>query len=757
MALINKILAAAAFIILLAAAEQGGYRYVSLAGANFYAYHTLAPDIINLLLVLFLWLAAYGVGNLLNTRFNLCVPPAFATATGLLTINILLLPFFFLNLINPWIVGALLLSGIALLPRKTAETWTTGLRKTAAEKWLLFLGVPLAAAYMAKAMLPVSLTESLGDIANHYLQLPLAFAQNHGAAFKIELTPFVTKHCLYEVMTSALIILSNPGVVKLFGLSLFLMTGLLLLQLSQRLAGWKLAVFALCLFLTHTFFTNDTLFSFAHDRVYHIFAAFLAFALTLLGIVEQNPRYHYLALPVMGALSAISVAGFISSALNCGLILAFSKLWKERWKCYLIAASSGLLLTCIFPLWNFFKTGSPIPTLGLQSGAMGIFQNNVFNGYLSERNEFLHPSLADFSIWKVLAFPFQFSFESFGLLGLVIFFSLAYFRDTAHAVCLLYTFGIIYAYLFQAIKGGSCYRFILELVPILSLLLSLTLMRLAQIPILNAARTRFAVFTAHQFTSPGSRRRCLFALALTYMLALFLNSTVVLSWSDQALKALSGRTLTALFPASTQFHYLAGTSTLGEFLGTEASAKYDFLNRTLTTEDKIIYFFKAQSIYAKPIFYQPTITESASIVCRTKDANVILSALNKLGVGYLVFDAVYPLSPDNAGMPLIADATSPIFEPLFFARHFVPMPHAPANFYLFKINYSGLRQADILAANEKIITESGFYDRIYWPLKAYNPVMLKLRSNPYSPDELLRAYESFRMQNVLQSHIPAPL
>jgi hypothetical protein len=188
---------------------------------------------------------------------------------------------------------------------------------------------------------------------------------------------------------------------------------------------------------------------------------------------------------------------------------------------------------------------------------------------------------------------------------------------------------------------------------------------------------------------------------------------------------------------------------LKQFLGENKISKIEYLNENFDKKDRILYMFHSQGIYSKPLLYQPTST-STSIVYRTNNQLIIMDKLKKLGINYFCLDNKWGIVNDPF-LSMVADITTPIFEPDFFAKHFIPISTNIRNFYVFKINYDGIKDIESLRTNCLKILHTGYFDFIYRAISRDINTITKIPSNPYPVESLLERYND--KSGICLSHL----
>ncbi|NLO91133.1 MAG: hypothetical protein GX410_03965 [Elusimicrobia bacterium] len=707
---------------------------------------------------------------------------------GLLALNVLLLPLFFLNLFYPPVLAALFITLLVLL-RSEAPALRSALRTRPALPLLLFGAAALL--HLVNALLPVSYGESLGDAANNTFYVPMLFARNHGAFFAPYLGAILSKFCQYEVLGSALISLSNPGVVKIFGLSLLLLTAVGVKQtLDSDLRG-RDGIWAAVLFLTAPALYNDAWFSFAHERAYQLFLTFFVFSCMLKGALEKEARWQYVGLLSAGVLLGVSAGGVFTAMAALMAVLLSPALWRGRVRGYLGAMLGAAALAAVFPVWNYINTGSPAPVLVFLNKLFPVSGGDVFNDYLAQRTGLFFGGAGVSFADRWLYFVPKYLYANFGLAAFGIVLAALYFLNPLAKISAPFVIlPFLAAPLFfpQITRGEEHGRFLWDMFPLLSLLI------LHGFYVTCALLRGPGVFTEYEGLADNSPRAAKFlaafkaqsakvrwrqyaVIAAAAVLALYAgfvadgcrrgNAACVFSASQKpdadclgagALCSSAAQTADFVFGMAFGRHachcsvghklrYLFSLDTLGQYLGPENADKDAFLNSRLEPGEKVLYFFHAQKIYSAVEKYQPSTVASVSGIY-AEDGGKALALLENEGLSALCFDNKWGLADGDPGKSLILDALTPLFEPDFFSRHFIVVETGLPHFYLFRIHYAGL-EGKALDENREALGKSGFFCELYLPLKKYSASAKRLEANPYSPEKMLAAFESYRRQHFL--------
>lgn len=776
-------LPALSLLCVLAVSWLGGKRF-SMAADNldFSSRFDWFAALINIVLVLHVLGACFMLGKRLADGLRLSGAGFYhRIGLGLLALNVLLLPLFFLHLFYPSVLGALLITLLVLL-RSEAPAMGSALRTRPVLPLLLFGAAALP--HVLNALMPVSYGESLGDAANNTFYVPMLFARHHGAFFTPYLGAILSKFCQYEVLGSALIALSNPGVVKIFGLSLLLLTAVGVKQtLDSDLRG-RGGIWAAVLFLTATALYNDSWFSFVHERAYQLFLSLFVFSCMLKGALAKEARWQYAGLMASGLLLGVSAGGIFTALAALSAALLSPGLWRGHVRGYLKVMSCAVVLAAVFPAWNYVNTGSPVPVLVFLNKFFPLSGGGVFNEYLAQRTGLFFGGAGVSWADKWFYFAPKFLYSNFGLAALGILLAAAYFRRSLLAIAAPFVLiPLAAAPLFfpQITRGEENGRFLWDMFPLFSLLViygfyatcalfrgpgvSLQYEELAG----QCPRTaKLMAWLRTQSVSVNWRIYSVLAVLAAFVLyggvaadvchrrktacgeaciGSCLNAQVVFFAASQtvglALETTLGRT-TCRCDFVHKMRYLFGLDTLRRYLGPENADKDAFLNSRLEPGEKVLYFFHAQKIYSTAEKYQPSTVASVSGIY-AEDAGKALKLLEKEGISALCFDNKWGLSDGDPGKSLILDALTPLFEPDFFSRHFAAVDTGLPHFYLFRIEYAGL-EGKALEENREALAKSGFFCELYLPLQRFSSSAKRLKANSYSPEKLLAAFESYKRQ-----------
>jgi len=453
-----------AWLLLCAGAISiGGYNYASLAArADFNSYCDWGEIALNLALIVPVLAALAFAGRRVMRQLGLESGLALDFFCGVILFNILLLPFFFSGLAYRGIV--LLLLALFLL---LGDSGVACPRLPRSRVLAAVAAIALAwAAYhcVLSALAPVSYGESLGDVSGGYMPTYIFFSEHHGVAVEPALVTYLFALHQYSVVASALITLSNPGMVKIFGLMLlFCMTlGIYEFLVRRTLPRW-LAFSAAVAFLATPALASNAFFSLAHDRLYLMFLECFVFISIIEGLLLREPNRQCLALAAIGLMSSVSMAGIVPAAASVGGIVLFSKLWREFPRRYLAAFAVCVAAAGAFPAWNFYHTGCIYPGNPFFVKLFHASGNSyVINDFIGERLLMFFNMQYSPGFWGYAAFPFSFAFEHAGFLGGLLFVGFAFIRRPAVAAMYFMLFFILYSLLLffpNMVSGGVLSRF----------------------------------------------------------------------------------------------------------------------------------------------------------------------------------------------------------------------------------------------------------------------------------------------------------
>jgi hypothetical protein len=428
----------------------------------------------------------------------------------------------------------------------------------------------------------------------------------------------------------------------------------------------------------------------------------------------------------MGIMVGCGQAGVISAAVNISILLLFSNLWKNNIKKYLLFFLFFLSLSSIFPVWNYINTGNFAPT--------NIFLNNLFNirvnpdisnQYINDRMSLQFIGMKQFSFFDFLFFPFNSVFYHFNIFVFFFFTGLIFLKDKKLQILYFYYFfsTVIYLILVKnSFPGNVNERFHWVVWPVV-------------IIIITYVMSKFSLWIASLFNNYGTSKKIEKNKSGLIVNIVYISLLVIYILSSYKLaEKLIINDLTKF-----KIPFITKNINLKQFLGENKISKIEYLNKNFDKKDRILYMFHTQGIYSKPLLYQPTISPT-SIVYRTNNQLIIMNKLKKLGINYFCLDNKWGLGNDPF-LSMVADITTPIFEPDFFAKHFIPISTNIRNFYVFKINYDGIKDIESLRSNCLRILQTGFFDLIYGAISRDIHIITKIPSNPYPIESLLERYK----------------
>lgn len=378
------------------------FYYFNLAGIqknfiaeyiNFNAYFSPINALFYIFLLFVLSIYWLGLGKFILGQFKIHLPISFTISIGLIFFNIAIFPLFFLNLVTKinLFVLFLLLSLIAvkgLFAKNNLEI------KIKYQPFFVIISIFLFLPQLLNALSPVNFSESYGDIANTYLSISMNFAKSSGAVQNHLLGVALTQFDNFELISSTLIVLSNPEIIKLFGLLLFFLTYWILNDIIRMIFSKNISWITLLL-LTIPFFSSSRDFSFAHPRIYVMFLSSLSLYLILLAKKKKEQSYFLLTFILTAVLIATSYQGLLS-----GIILIFILLLNINirnivinYKKFLPFFIFFLIISLAFPVWISLKQGSPFPLRDNFNKILNLSVNKNFsNEYIVERISLLSQS-----------------------------------------------------------------------------------------------------------------------------------------------------------------------------------------------------------------------------------------------------------------------------------------------------------------------------------------------------------------------------
>jgi hypothetical protein len=429
----------------------------------------------------------------------------------------------------------------------------------------------------------------------------------------------------------------------------------------------------------------------------------------------------------MGILVGSSMAGIISATINLFILLLFSDIWKT--KKYLFFFILFVLISSILPVWNYVNTGSFSPINIHLNKLLGIKADpDIFNQYLTDRLSLKFMSYKDVFFTEYLFFPFKFAFHHFNILA--CFFALGLFFLKDKKIQILYSYCIfniiIYLFLVKksvAIKYGYS-RFHWEIMPVVVTLIIYVISKLS----------RRLVSTFKNFKTLNKSGKNISAFITNSIFFSILIVSFIIS-------VYSMKSLFRHDEFNRKLLFIGRRINLKKHLGERYASIAMYFNDNFTERDKILFLFYEQGIYSKPSFYQPTKIGSASIIYRSRNKTTIMKKLKEIGINYLCVDNLFGSIGNNPYRSMVADITTPIFEPDYFSKHFIPIYSEISNFCMFKINYNGLEDTNDIKDNCEKIKKTEFYDLIYDSISRNIKKTTRIMSNPYSKDTLLIKYK----------------
>ncbi|MBI4594966.1 MAG: hypothetical protein HY730_01140 [Candidatus Tectomicrobia bacterium] len=702
---------------------------------SFGAHFSMIDSFLRCLIVMIFALYCFGLGSYLIKKWDLTLPQSFIFGLGIVVFNILLVPLFFLKLFH----GAILLLFFFLLSfpagKGLATPWTLRSEKIdvnvhSRHLELFLIVIPLLFHFL-EALMPVSYQESFGDIASNYLKVPMSFAAAHGAVQTPLLAGTIAQFVNFELMSSMLITLANPEIVKIFGFMLFTLSFFMLRDFLKELWGSKWSTWNSLILLISPFFIDKFFFSFAHPRVYVLFLSSLALFLTYIGHKRAELKYHLAALVVIGVLAGTNYQGGLYALINLFLIISDLSMWRGHLRAYLSFGVFALLLTVIFPFWVYLCQGSPFPALTSFNEALGFrVHENLRNSWLTERYAMAVAGSPGVTMVSFLGAFSKILFEQVGLLVVFLAFGAFLIREWPVKFFLAYYLSHVLLLLViipSLIEGGVNSRFLWISVPFLLSLLTYIMNRTSE------------WMESHQAGRDTSSLWC----AILAKRGLIFSTLIVVSLFYITTQSLEILTSKHILPRKWEF--FTGRIDLRGYLGNRYAAIIEFLNGNFNSLDRVLYLFRVfPGIYSQPELHAPIWIGSAAIIYRSLDKTVIMDKIKEMGLGFMCLDNRFELSANQPWWPIVSEVVTPIFEPEFFARHFVPLETRVPKFYCFRIDYEGLTAQSKIEANFDDISATGFFHLIYESINKSAPEMIHVKANPYSPETLLSHYEKVK-------------
>lgn len=863
---------------------------------SFNSYFSFFNSLLEIFFIIVFLIYCFGLGNNLAKKFAFNFPTNFKIGLGLIFINLLLIPLFFLNLFKIEILLLLffLLSWPATYRLEKSfnlNNLKIGLTKShflLITYFLFFLSVVVS---FLDALMPVNFLESSGDIANHYLRIPMAFAKAGGVVHNSLLAGSLAGSLNYELISSFLVVLSNPQIIKILGFVLFLTTFFIILEIGQKFLKTTYSLGVALIFLITPFFIDKDHFSFVHPRVYIMFLSTFSLGLICLGYQYRQTKYFWLSLLSLGLLSATNYQGLSLGLI--GFILLVPGLWhfKKNWKIHLFFISIFIVLILIFPFWTWFNQDSPFPKSPFLNSLFGFApKSEMSSAWVAERvllqqvttNRmtfisfagflckllFSHlnfliillflgfslkpnlPSLLFFSFYfaNTLLMSFIFSssttslvnarFQHIGLpwlllalLALIniveeklnaiwkgkiknylqssiirkmqlflqqlkifrIFINNLYFF-TMISLRLVFIFSLVYLFTYEWKIRYLILNFFPEIIIVLffiqlkifylffykhrfyqkiawklliinNLFCILTLFLISKLHLLfkihiieNFFKNGLGLlewlmiwmfFTIFDYflIKPSKRKRGIIVLKFNKFFKLSIGKYLI---GGILLFSLSSFTFQAVavltkpkYSFSRRLAYITKKINLNDYLYSRKVNISEYLNSRFTSEIKILYFFHASGIYIKPQLYQASSTSVVSVIY-DNDVQRAMKTLKKEGINFLIVDNQWSVTANNPFLSLVADITTPIFEPDFLSKHFILQETNIPQFYVFEINYEGIEDKEEIVKNFEKITQAGFFRFINDALVNNNKEVIKIKSNSYLTSSLLEKYQQIK-------------
>lgn len=840
---------------------------------SFNEYFSFTRILPNILFIIFFGIISTGLGFFTSSKLKIRLPLTFNFGIGLVLINFILIPLFFLGLFNPLILLALM-AFIAIpasmgLVNQLKNKKKVNISLKSLYIWLVFMAI--AVFYLINAILPINFHESFGDIANTYLNLIMSFASVGGIIYTPLLAGPISQFINFEIFSAALVSMTNPDVIKIFGLLLFFMEFLLILDFNSIIIKSKFFFLTACFLLLNIYFINPLFFSFAHPRTYILFLSSLSVFLIFIGKKKQAINYYFLAVLVSGILAITNYLGILLSLINLFFIFFDYRLTLNSWKKIILVILIAFLPFLIFSNWIWRYQGSPFPKSPIFNQIFNLKVNSdMSSDWVVERVALQSRLNGSFNLLIIAENFFKFLYDNFNLLTIFLlggFFLLKkefYFFWT---YCLIYLFFLILIFPGSAVNNGlirfqlitvpfflcalnlsidgfyiffkkniyflsgKLSKFLYSLLPIsgeivLTFTLIIFLLRaffvkvlifLFQNPFmqiffrLNTYQSWFfllailiiflkiksifiqkikkpfiveisynlfffiivflAISQIHLVSASSFDKIHWFFLLLVFFLLDYWLYTININLKIHSKIFLKRRyfvysktiasfiVIFIIFKSftgilknyleltdrkevfSSQFSYLMKKNNFAHYLGVRETKINNFFNTNFGKNEKILYFFHAQGIYAKPFLVQANSIALTSIIYRSQDSQLIMKKLKSNGIKYLCVDNKWLIVGNDPASAMIADLNSVIFSPIFMSTYFVPVESGIKELYFFKINYNGSQTQKEIEKNFEEINKTGFFRFFYKSLFLNTDEILELKSNPNDIEKLKQEYK----------------
>ena len=521
------------------------------------------------------------------------------------------------------------------------------------------------------AALPFLLDESLGDIANTYLELTMRLAEQHGIAnYDPDMISSLLKFLGFEVFTVPFVLISNPNIVRFLGLAFCLLSFFSTAEIFI-ITNQKYNIKWFILFATSASILYETsLISFAHDRIFMLYLYSISLLFFIYYLIEKSKVHIFIFWVSLGIASCSNLAGSLIPISYCIVILLFKntrRLFFNRKKILFVALWPCIAL--IFPIKNYIETGA------LFLNRFAILSNDSSISYrVIERTQGLIFNKFDRSIFSLLQMFLQLSFDYYYVyifLALVILFIIrkSYRLDKIITLVFLHA-SILYILTFFLVGFGprAHYRFFIFL----------------SIPTSMILASLFSSYT------DSIKTKKIFIIALIIFFAI-------------------------VFQRNTQHSFLYVKDLLEGKKINQATEldlkKHKSINKFLTKSDKAIYFFSPKTIYTKAKLVQPNIRSVLVPIYTEKNINELLKYLKINNFTHIIVDdnLAYPSSDPN--LSIIDDALTILFRPQNVIKYFIPLD-AFSKFWIFKIDYKGLHSKTDYQRSILEIFSQWYYDAL---------------------------------------------
>ena len=217
-------------------------------------YFSWTVTALNVALTVFIGLLNLAIGRCVGRFVQLNCTNALSWGVGFVLFMVPLFMLFAARLLEPHILLAYFVLCSLLVRKELTELLAAGLRVLVELKprWSWFFYLPLSlplSFFILNAISPVAINESMGDVAGHYLVVPLRYAQSGGFVELAHVQNQVANLHLNALLAS-LVVFAHPSIIKLIGLMVFFGTAFLVHDNVRALGGNVAAKLATLLFFT---------------------------------------------------------------------------------------------------------------------------------------------------------------------------------------------------------------------------------------------------------------------------------------------------------------------------------------------------------------------------------------------------------------------------------------------------------------------------------------------------------------------------